>query len=161
VETASLLAMTLAIVLVALWHPVAEKWPSWRTRAGYLLRGLAVFVLTLLVVWPGGVIQLGLVRGFVYLVYIAVSRKTFSPIGPLDTWVARFTSAPWEHWPLLIGFVAAVVLWRRLEHRREALPWLIYAGVFITVTAKVTVEYVHYRGGSAMGRRPAWLLLRP
>jgi hypothetical protein len=150
VETASLLAMTLALVLIALYRPIAAKWPSWRTRTGYLLRGVGVFVLTLFVVWPAGIFKLALLRGFVYLVYIAVSRKTFSPIGPLDTWVARFTGAPWEHWSLLAGFTLAVLLWRRLEHRREALPWLLFAGVFIVITAKVTVEYVHYRGSIAL-----------
>jgi hypothetical protein len=150
VETASLLAMTLAVVLLALYRPIADKWPSWKVRTGYLLRGLGVFVLTLFFVWQAGVFKLSLLRGFVYLVYIAVSRKTFSPTGPLETWVARFTTAPWEHWPLFLGLVAAVVLWRRLQKRREALPWLLYAGVFAVVTAKVTVEYVHYRGSIAL-----------
>lgn len=150
VETASLLAMTLAVVLLAMYRPIAETWPSWRTRIGLLLRGIGVAALTLFIFWPAGLLKLSLVRGFVYLVYIAISRKTFSPIGPLETWLVRFRSSPWEHWSLFFGLLAAVLLWRKLEHRREALPWLFFAGVFIVVTAKVTVEYVHYRGSIAL-----------
>lgn len=150
VETASLLAMTLGAVLVLLHRPIAQKWPSWRTRLGLLFRGIGVAALTLFVLWPAGLFKLGIVRGFVYLIYIAVSRKTFSPIGPLDTWLVRFRTSPWEHWSLLFGLLAAVLLWRHLKHRREALPWICFAAVFIVVTAKVTVEYVHYRGSIAL-----------
>lgn len=150
VETASLLMMTFAVVLIVLHRPIAERWPSWRSRIVVLLQGVAVFAAALFVFWPAGILKLSVLRGFVYLVYIAVSRKTFSPIGPLQTWTARFTASPWEHWPLFLGFVAALLLWRRLEHRREALPWLAYAFVFVVVTVKVTVEYVHYRGSIAL-----------
>jgi len=149
VETASLLVITLAVTLIVLYPEIREKWPDWRQQVLLLAKGIGVWVAVLFAIWPAGIFKLSVVRGFLFLAYMAVDRKTFSPQGPIDLWRMKFSAAPWEHGFLFAGFIAAVILWRRFEHRREALPWLLFSAVFLLVTLKVTLEYTHYRGSIA------------
>jgi hypothetical protein len=106
--------------------------------------GIGVFILTVLICWPMGVLKLGIVKGFLQIAYIAVYRKTFSPLGPLGLWEAEFTVSPAEFSLLVAGTLAAFLLWRRFSQRRELLPWLAFIVIFCLVTLKVTVPYTYY-----------------
>lgn len=150
VETAVLLVATTAVMLLFSYREIASRWPSWGSRFMLLLKGVGIALLVILVVWPAGILKLGLARGFGFLGYMALSRKSFSLHGPLDTWRDQFTSAPFEHWMMLAGFIASIVLWKRFEHRRESLPWIVYAFVYILITTKITLDYKHYRGTIAV-----------
>jgi hypothetical protein len=146
VEMSALVGATIVVVLALVYRQLRERWPSVRDQMSLLLKGAGVLVAVLFIVWPAGIYKLSVARGFLFLAYMALERKTFSPNSPLQLWQMKFTASPWEHWFMLAGFVAAVVLWRRLDHRREALPWLVYGVVFVLATLKVTLEFTHYRG---------------
>lgn len=146
VESAFMVACTIFVVLLILWKPIAQKWPSPKTRIVLFLKGVGVFFATMFVLWPASLIKLGVARGYVYLAYIALQRKTFSSRGVVESWLLHFRVAPFEHALLVTGFLLSLILWYRFAYRREALPWIVYALVFIVVTTKVTVEYTHYRG---------------
>lgn len=146
VETSALLAATLFIVLAILYRPFRARWPGWRAQAGLLLKGVGVLAAVLFAIWPAGIYKLSVARGFMFLAYMALERKTFALYGPLEVWRQKFAAYPWEYGFLFAGFVAAIVLWNRLDHRREALPWIVYGLVFTAATMKVTLEYTHYRG---------------
>ena len=118
-----------------------NQWPTLKQFVIFLVQGVAVFVLTMLLCWPMGVLQLGIAKGYLTLAYISVYRKTFSPFGTLDLWAAKITASPWEFSMLIIGVTAAFVLWRRFAHRAGLLPWLAYITVFMLITLKVTVPY--------------------
>jgi len=150
VETTVLLVATIAVVLLFFRGDIARQWPGWRARLTILAKGIGLMLLTVLVVWPAGILKLGLVRGFAYLGYMALSRKTFSPGSALRTWQYHFDRAPFEHWMLLTGLVLALILWRKMAYRRESLPWLIYAFCYIAITTKITLEFTHYRGTISM-----------
>jgi hypothetical protein len=144
VETSVLLLGAPALSMMVDYRRVREKWPTVKALAGLLGRGIGVFLLTILILWPMGILQLGVAKGFLGLIYIAVYRKTFSPLGPLGLWAAEFRVSPAEFVPLFAGSIAAFILWRGFAQRRELLPWLAFIGVFFLVTLKVTAPYTYY-----------------
>jgi len=144
VETSVLLLGALGLSMIVEHRRVREKWPTLKGLAGLLGKGIGVFILTMLICWPMGVLKLGIAKGFLQLAYIAIYRKTFSPLGPLGLWEAEFSVSPAEFSLLVAGSVTAFVLWRRFAQRRELLPWLAFIVVFCLVTLKVTVPYTYY-----------------
>jgi len=144
VETSVLLLGALGLSMIVEHRRVREKWPTLRGFAGFLGRGIGVFVLAMLICWPMGVLQLGIAKGFLQQAYIAVYRKTFSPLGPLGLWETEFRVSPAEFSLLVAGSVTAFVLWKRFAQRRELLPWLAFIFIFCLITLKVTVPYTYY-----------------
>jgi hypothetical protein len=144
VETSALLVAALAIALLIEHKRVRSQWPSLKQFAVFLAKGLAVFLLTIFVCWPKGLLQLGIAKGFLTLAYMSLYRKTFSPFGTLDLWAAKFTASPWEFSMLIVGVFAGFLLWRRFAQRAELLPWLVYVAVFMLITLKVTVTFTYY-----------------
>jgi hypothetical protein len=144
VETSVLLLGALGLTMIVEHRRVRQKWPTFRALGGLIARGTSVFLLTILICWPMGLLQLGIAKGFLGLIYIAVYRKTFSPVGPLGLWAAEFRVSPAEFTLLVAGAVTAFILWRRFAQRRELLPWLAFVVVFVLITLKVTVPYTYY-----------------
>jgi 4-amino-4-deoxy-L-arabinose transferase-like glycosyltransferase len=141
VETGVLLVGT-----IVLTYPVVAFRLGWKNLAGLFLRGAAVFLGAVLVVWPMGILKLGSLKGFVYLGYMALSRKAFSPIGPVQLWVYKFRVYPLEFVIPAIALIACTVSWRNLKNRWEVLPFLVYSWIFVGVTMVVTIPYTHYYG---------------
>jgi hypothetical protein len=96
VETSVLLLGALGLTMIVEHRRVREKWPTLKALGGLMARGTGVFLLTILICWPMGLLQLGIAKGFLGLIYIAVYRKTFSPVGPLGLWAAEFRVSPAE-----------------------------------------------------------------
>lgn len=117
---------------------------GWKPALRLFWRGTLVFLLTMLVVWPKGVLALGGLKGYLYLAYIAVVKKTFTPISPLSLWSFKLRTYPEEFVIPILALVAATVMWRRLAARQAALPYLVYAWMFIGVTMVVTAPYTYY-----------------
>jgi hypothetical protein len=143
-ETSALVVAAIAVSFLIEHKRVRTKWPTLKQFVILLAKGVAIFVVTMLICWPMGVLQLGIAKGYLTLAYISVYRKTFSPFGTLDLWAAKFTASPWEFSLLTVGVIAAFVLWRRFVHRAELLPWLAFITVFMLITLKVTVPYTYY-----------------
>src|SRR5262249_40139919 len=97
-----------------------------------------------LVVWPKGILELNLLKGYSYLAYMAISRKTFVPIGPLQLWTHKLAAYPLEFILPLLALVASIVFWKKLMHRSEALPFIVYAGTFFLATCVITVPFTYY-----------------
>lgn len=144
VETSVLLVWALGLSMIVEHRRIRAKWPSLKALGGLLARGVGVFVLTFLILWPMGLLELGVAKGFLQQAYIAVYRKTFSPLGPLGLWKAEFRVAPGEFPLLMVGAILAFVFWRRFAQRRELLPWLAFIVGFFLITLKVTAPYSYY-----------------
>lgn len=141
VETAAVLGI--AHVLTVLY----VNWPlktHWRTVLGLMLRSAGAFVLALALVWPAGVVLLSVLKGFMMLVYIAVFRKTFSPIGPLELLKMKVETSPWELIFLILVALSCFVVWRKARHRTELVPWLGFTATFFLVLLKITAPYNYY-----------------
>jgi len=117
---------------------------GWRQILLLIGKGAVAFLVTLTVVWPRGVLTLGALKGFLYLAYMTLYRKTFTPIGPFDLWGFKLKTYPLEFVPLLIALVAATVFWPRFKSRNEMLPFLLYGWAFVAATMVITLPYTYY-----------------
>jgi hypothetical protein len=145
---AAFAAVEISVVLAAgiLAVLVIFHWKEWNILRQRFLRGLAVFTISVLVFWPKGVLELNAVKGYVYLGYMALSRRTFSPIGPAQLWGVRFTNYPFEFLVPLVVLGTIILCFRKFGSRSAIAPFLIYALVFLATTMKVTLPYTHYNG---------------
>jgi hypothetical protein len=144
VETTAILGGSLVIALVVDHRRARAKWPSVRRFAGAVARCAGVFLITLFIIWPKGVVEAAVLKGFLQQGYMALARKSFSPVSPLGLWRSLFVASPWELAVLLCGIIAAAMLWRRSQHSSEMLPWLAYVFTFLLATLKVTLQYTYY-----------------
>lgn len=144
VESAAFLTVGLAASLFLARRHILLRFRGWRGLLPLAARGVLAWALALLLCWPMGLLSLNVLKGYLAMGYIAVSRKTFSPISFAEMWTAKFSASPWEFG----AFLAAIpLLWlcrRRLP--RESWPFLCYALVFLLVTIKMSVPYTHYLG---------------
>jgi hypothetical protein len=141
VEISSVLMIAVALSLVL------NLWADRRTEIFPLLgKGALWFLGTLVAIWPRGVLTLNALKGYLYLAYMTLYRKTFNPIGPGELWGFKIKTYPLEFALPLVALVALLLFWRRISVRTAALPFLIYACMFLGVTMVVTIPYVYYHG---------------
>ena len=141
VETSFILLGAVSLTLVLAGSQLGRK-----RLALLFARGMLVLVATILLVWPKGILQLGVLKGYLYLAYMALGRKTFSPIGPRQLWAFKFRTYPLEFVIPAAALIACLVLWRKMASRREVLPFLVYAWMFVGATMVITLPYTHYQG---------------
>jgi hypothetical protein len=116
----------------------------WKELTGLYLKGLGIALAAFAAVWPMGVLQLNAAKGFGYLAYMAIFRKTFTPIGPQQLWAHKLTVYPLEFVIPLLALVVSGLLWKKLSCRREVLPFLVYAAAFFAVTCVITLPFTYY-----------------
>jgi hypothetical protein len=141
VASVEISVVVLGVVVLSMF---AVQGRDWKRACALIAKGTAVFFLTLLVIWPKSLLQLGVFKGYLYLAYIAVYRKTFSPIGPIDLWGFKLKTYPFEFLPLVAGLIGLLIWFRRSKYRLESLPFLLYAIAFLGVTMVITVPYTYY-----------------
>jgi len=142
VEISALLAAALLITLLALRKRLRERC----TWLGLAWRSAGVFLLALLAVWPMGLLKLGMLKGYLYLAYMTLYRKTFVEGGPLELWAAKFRTAPLEFLLAACALLACLAWWRKLAHRRELTPVAAYIVIFLATTLVITIPFTHYHG---------------
>jgi hypothetical protein len=119
---------------------------NWRSVGSLVMKGLLTFTAVLLVLWPMGVLTLNALKGYLYLAYMSLNRKTFSPIGPVELWGFRLTTYPLEFVIPLLVLIAILLSYRRMSALPAALPMALYSFAFLGVTIFVTLPYTHYNG---------------
>lgn len=145
VEIASVLIAS--VVVTVIW---LERKRGWKSLLSLLARGALCFVATLAILWPPGVFKLNALKGYMYLAYMALGRKTFAPIGPMELWVFRLRTYPLEFvWLLGALVLGAAWLWRTKSFRAAA-PFLAYAIAFFCATLVITLPYTYYHASLPM-----------
>jgi hypothetical protein len=113
---------------------------DWRTA----LRAMAVFVATVFVLWPGAILKLSFVKAYLFMAYLAIFRKSpWGNEGLLETWITRFQNAPLE-WLMIALALGLFVFHRGLREKRTLYPFLIFAGLMIVATLRVTTGAPRY-----------------
>lgn len=138
VEYAVLLPLTFAICL----YSYRKSLFAGRTRKdwiAFLTRTLALFLGTLFVLWPAGVLKLSATKAYFYIVYLTLKRAgAYGDTSALDAWRLRLHTAPFDYAIVAIFTIVAVLFYRRLPHRYLVLPCLVYGGLMFLTTAKNT-----------------------
>jgi len=123
---------------------------GWKPVGLLFLKGLPVFLCTILLIWPKGIVALGALKGYVYLGYIALVKKTFTPMSPFALWSFKVRVYPEEFVIPALALVAATLGWKRLAARMAILPYLVYTWTFLAVTLVVTAPYTYYHDSLLM-----------
>lgn len=103
------------------------------------IRSSLAFVATVLVVWPGAIVKLSFVKGYLFMAYLALFRKSpWGEEGFVETWEKRIFSSPVE-W---LGIGVSLLTWiflRRLDGNRRILyPFVVYGAIMLVATVRVT-----------------------
>jgi len=136
-EVAFVLVLVLAICAYWKRDKLAVDWRFARNSIG-------LFLGTILLVWPVGLLKLNFLKAYVVMAYLAVFRKgAWGNVGFLDTWALRFRISPVE-WILIA--IAFVLCFRKRTGlaRRGAVVFLLFAGLMILSMLKVYAEGPRY-----------------
>jgi len=136
-EVTFVLVATIIVVAFLERRRLALDWST-------AFRALAVFVATVFVLWPGAILKLSFVKAYLFMAYLAIFRKSpWGNQGLLETWITRFQNAPLE-WLLIAVAVGLFVFNRGLREKRTLYPFLIFAGLMIVATLRVTTGAPRY-----------------
>jgi hypothetical protein len=106
----------------------------------------ALFAGAVLVLWPGAWLKLSFLKSYLFMAYLAASRKNAfgSSNGVISTWMNRFTGSPLE-W-LLIAFAVLIFMCSRKCRGtlRMTIPFLLYAGLMLVLVARVNADDPRY-----------------
>lgn len=115
-----------------------------RVNAGRRLVGksLGLFFATVLVVWPAAIYKLSFLKGYLFMGYLALFRK--SPWGTeefFQVWGRRFLDSPLE-WAAILA--SLILYFRRRGENHGAYPILVYATLMLAATARVLTSLPRY-----------------
>jgi hypothetical protein len=113
----------------------------WRVDGGFVAKSAAMFLATVLLVWPAAILRLSTLKSCAVLAYLAVSRHSpWGDAGFIDTWRERIFHSPLE-WLLIL---AGVVLMWLGNRRRKIYPIGLFAAVMVVATARVLTGTPRY-----------------
>ena len=140
-EYATVLFVTLIVCLVI--HR-RELFPNW-SRAQYckaLGLAAALFVGTILLVWPGAWLKLSLVKNYMFMAYLAVAREgAFGTESFVQVWSQRALRSPLEYAVIVATALTAMAHLRRCPW---FLPFLAYALLLFAATFRITTSAERY-----------------
>jgi hypothetical protein len=108
------------------------------------LRAAGVFIATVFILWPGAILKLSFVKAYLFMAYLAVFRK--APWGNetlLETWLERFVNSPVE-WIVIVAALGLFFTSAQLRRKSMLYPFLIFAGLMIGATLRVTTGAPRY-----------------
>jgi Dolichyl-phosphate-mannose-protein mannosyltransferase len=102
----------------------------------------ALFLGTILLIWPGAWLKLTLIKNYMFNAYLALARQgEFGTQSFVQVWWQRVISSPLEYTLVVATALIAMV---RLRRYRWFLPFLIYAFVMLTATFRLTASAETY-----------------
>jgi hypothetical protein len=110
----------------------------------FMARSVLVFLVSVLIVWPGAILKLSFLKAFAFMAYLALYRKgAWGTTGLAESWWLRFSNSPVE-WILI---ATALVLFFRNRNSTSSLSAAVY-GFFgllmILATLRVNSEAPRY-----------------
>lgn len=129
-EVALVLIVTL---LVCVWLERERLRGAW---VRFATRSTAVFVATVLLVWPAGLLKLSFVKAYAWMAYLALFRKAaWGTENIAGSWFDRMASSPVE-W-LLFAAGLLLLAWKRW---RELIPFAIFGVLMVAAVGKVAAD---------------------
>jgi hypothetical protein len=117
---------------------------SLRADWDFAVRSFLLFAATVLVVWPGAILKLSFLKGYLFMAYLAVFRKSpWGSVGLFDTWKGRILTSPVE-WLLILVSAVLLLRSRESEGRRPLYPFVAYSILMLAATLRVTSGTARY-----------------
>ncbi|MBN1130531.1 MAG: hypothetical protein JXA71_16180 [Chitinispirillaceae bacterium] len=140
-EYAVLLLITLVITVWVFRKRVLYTLPR-KERRRFVLFSLACFVLPLLLLWPGSVGNLTIVKNYLFFAYFILIRgDTYSPFSPLQVWLLRLRESPVEYGMVLCSLAALPFV---IKKNAWLLPLGLYAVMLIAGSIRNCSTYPQY-----------------
>jgi hypothetical protein len=112
----------------------------WSVNRPFLAKSLALFLATVLALWPAALLRLSFVKAYAVLAYQAMLRQSpWGSAGFLDTWRTRILASPLE-WILIS--VAVIALFRRRS--RTLYPLGVFGALMLAANLRVFTETPRY-----------------
>jgi hypothetical protein len=112
----------------------------WRVDSGFIAQSVALFLATVMVVWPAALFRLSFVKAYAVMVYHSALREVpWGSASFIETWRNRFLHSPFE-WVLI---VASVIVWAA-HRRRNVYPVGLFAALVLVGTVRVLTNTPRY-----------------
>ncbi|HTC88604.1 MAG TPA: glycosyltransferase family 39 protein, partial [Bryobacteraceae bacterium] len=132
-EVAAALLITLAICCFF------ER-ERWRVDGAFAAKSFALFLATVLVVWPAALFRLSFLKAYAVMVYLTATREfPWGSASFIETWRSRILHSPFE-WVLI---VASVIVWVA-NRRRNVYPIGLFAALVLMGTVRVLTNTPRY-----------------
>jgi hypothetical protein len=101
-----------------------------------------LFLITVLIVWPGAILKLSFLKAYAFMAYLAVYRKgAWGATGFAETWWIRFSNSPVE-WILIAA--ALVLFFRNRKSPASIRPAVFFGSMMVLATLRVYSEAPRY-----------------
>jgi Dolichyl-phosphate-mannose-protein mannosyltransferase len=111
----------------------------WRIDGAFVAKSAALFLATVLVVWPAAILRLSFLKAYAAMAYLALMRDApWGYAGFIDAWRVRFLDSPFE-WMLIL---AGVTMWFR--NRSRIYPVALFAVTALVGTLRVVTLTPRY-----------------
>jgi hypothetical protein len=112
----------------------------WRVDGGFVVKSIALFLATVVVVWPAALFRLSFLKAYAVMVYLTATREfPWGSASFIDTWRSRFLHSPFE-WLLI---VASVIVWAA-NRRRNVYPVGLFLAIVLVGTVRVLTSTPRY-----------------
>jgi hypothetical protein len=113
---------------------------AWRLDRRFVAKSVALFVGTVLAVWPAAILRLSFIKSYAVMTYLALSRHSaWGDQDFVETWRVRFVHAPLE-WMLVL---AGLVVWIR-NRPPKIYPVGLFALLALAATLRVLTGTPRY-----------------
>jgi hypothetical protein len=110
---------------------------------GFTGRSVGVFVVTVLIVWPGAILKLSFIKAWFFMAYLAVFRRNaWGPDATVaGTWWLRFAQSPA---PWVLAAIGAIWFIKTRPRPGVVLPFLIFTLTMSAAISPVKTEMARY-----------------
>ena len=110
----------------------------------FALKSIALFLGTLLVVWPAALLKLSIVKAYAFMAWLALFRAHAwgTNLGVWQVWLKRLETAPFEWMLVVIG--AIIFLGMPAAERRTLLPFALFGVLMVAAVFRVNGDAARY-----------------
>ena len=135
IEYALLLFFTVIVCLFIERKQLFEDW-SKKDFLRYFLILAGLFLCVILVVWPGGLLKLSLLKNYLFFTYFVFFRgSSYGEQSFWQVWLDRFTASPVIYTLILLTTIVAL---SRVKHNRWYMGFLVYSFLIFITTFRNT-----------------------
>jgi 4-amino-4-deoxy-L-arabinose transferase-like glycosyltransferase len=109
----------------------------------FVVKSLALFLVTVLAVWPSAIFRLSFVKAYAVMAYLSLMRESpWGHVGFIETWRTRIFDSPVE-WSL-IALALLLGFRNRLKDAPRFYPVALFAALMIVATLRVFTSTPRY-----------------
>ena len=134
IEYAPIILVTLIFCVYIKRNTICGRWER-RDLILIMGKSLLLFVLVILIFWPGGLLKLTLLKNYLFFVFFAIFRgHTYGSDSFVDFWKQIILSSPIEYGLTIIGVGLFLYLLTKRRKYDYLLPLIVYSFIIFLTT---------------------------